>query len=83
MPQTTKQNPVVPGQTAANYPPISNGVSHLSDVRIVDKVYLTLDEASTLAGLSKDYLQAKIASGHLKAISDGEEKVRRSDLEKL
>lgn len=47
------------------------------------KMYLTLEEASHLSGLSLNYLRNLINEQKLKAIDDGGWKVRRNDLESL
>jgi excisionase family DNA binding protein len=71
------------GTTVADNPPASTGAIGPRGVRIVEKVYLTIDEASELSGLSKDYLRSKIKSAELKSLSDGVDKVRRADVERL
>lgn len=47
------------------------------------KMYLTLEEASQLSGLSLNYLRGLIHEQKLKAIDDGGWKIRRNDLESL
>lgn len=47
------------------------------------KLYLTLEEASQLSGLSRGYLQKLVQEERLTAIDDGGLKVRRADLERL
>jgi SM-20-related protein len=47
------------------------------------KMYLTLDEASQLSGLSIKYLRGLIDNQELSAVDDGGWKVRRKDLENL
>ena len=52
-------------------------------LRLGEKVYLTLGEASAYSGLSRTLLLRKVKSGEVKAFKDGGWKIRRSELEEL
>ena len=52
-------------------------------LRLGEKVYLTLEEASAYSGLSKTWLLRKVKAGELEAFKDGGWKIRRSELEEL
>ena len=52
-------------------------------VALNEKLYLSLDEAVELSGLSRAFLLRQIKSGGLEAIKDRGWKIRRSELEKL
>jgi len=52
-------------------------------VPLMEKVYLTLDEAKQLAGLPKASLIRRIKDGTLKAVKDAEWRIRRTDLQSL
>ena len=52
-------------------------------LRVGEKVYLTLGEASAYSGLSKTLLLRKVKGGELKAFKDGGWKIRRSEVEEL
>ena len=71
------------GQSGANYPPASHGSIDPRLVRVVEKMYLTIHEASQVSGLTEGYLQGKIDSGELRKIEDQVLKIRRSDIERL
>jgi len=47
------------------------------------KLYLTLEEAEQLSGISSEYLQRLVQEERLTALHDGELKIRRADLERL
>lgn len=47
------------------------------------KLYLTLEEAAQISGLSSEYLRKLVKENRLKAIDDGGIKIRRADLESL
>jgi len=52
-------------------------------VAVNEKLYLSLDEAVELSGLSRAFLLRQIKGGELKAIKDRGWKIRRSELLKL
>jgi hypothetical protein len=66
----------------AEVPPVPQDVI-VQTVPLMEKLYLTLMEASQLSGLSQHFLQARIDSGDLKIINDTGIKIRRTDLKKL
>ena len=49
----------------------------------IQKVYLTLEEASEFSGLSFEYLERLVAEQKVNAVDDGGWKIRRIDLESL
>jgi len=53
------------------------------DIRLTERHYLTVKEASRLTGLTESYLMRKIKANELPAIKDVSWKIKRSDLEKL
>ena len=69
--------------TDAIVTPLDDGAIDRSKNPTVNKIFLTLQEASLLSGLSADYLTQMINAGNLRAIVDKEQKIRRSDLERL
>ncbi len=67
----------------AIYTPETDGAIHKTLKPAMDKIFLNLEEASLLSGLSQKYLTQMIDDGNLRAITDTEKKIRRSDLERL
>jgi len=53
------------------------------EVRLTEKLFLSIKEASALSGLPQTFLRSQIKEGKLNAIMAGGYKIRRSDLEKL
>ncbi len=53
------------------------------EIRLTERHYLTVKQASKLTGLSEAYLMRKIKAEELPAIKDVSWKIKRSDLEKL
>ncbi|MGH8535129.1 MAG: 2OG-Fe(II) oxygenase [Gammaproteobacteria bacterium] len=51
--------------------------------RPIQKVYLTLEEASEFSGLSFEYLERLVQEQKVNAVDDGGWKIRRIDLERL
>jgi hypothetical protein len=49
----------------------------------IQKVYLTLEEASEFSGLSFEYLERLVEEQKVNAVDDGGWKFRRIDLESL
>ena len=62
---------------------IENSNGQPPKVRLSEKLYLTLNEASEYTGLSKTLLRRKIHDEELPALKDGGFKLRRRDLENL
>jgi len=62
---------------------LQNGNGQAPQVRLSEKLYLTLNEAAEYTGLSKTLLRRKIHDGELQALKDGGFKIRRRDLEGL
>jgi len=52
-------------------------------VKVSEKLYLSLDEASSYSGLTKAFLKRAIQEGRLNALMDGGYKIKRSELERL
>jgi excisionase family DNA binding protein len=52
-------------------------------VRLAERLFLTLDEASELSGLPKAYLRSLMAEGKIGLKACGRWRIRRADLEKL
>jgi excisionase family DNA binding protein len=72
--------PAAFGVMAALIKELGNGSAQ---VRLTERMYLTVKETSELTGLTQTYVMRKIKAGVLPAIRDVGWKVRRSDLEKL
>lgn len=53
------------------------------EIRLSERHYLTVKQASKLTGLTESYLMRKIKASELPAIKDVSWKIKRSDLEKL
>ena len=67
----------------AIYTPQTDGAIHKTLKPAMDKLFLNLEEASLLSGLSPEYLTKMIDAGNLRWITDTEKKIRRYDLERL
>jgi excisionase family DNA binding protein len=82
-----KETAVVPrtGEpTAAGaFASLMNQFGNGARVRLSERMFLNIKEASELTGLTQIYLTRRIKDGTLPAIRDGAWKIRRSDLEKL
>jgi len=88
LPHSLTTIPLRPGPLYSYPPPIYSPQPPLSlaaphDVKLSEKVYLTLVEASRLSGLSKGHLLELVADGTLTAIKRGRWLIRRRSLEAL
>jgi excisionase family DNA binding protein len=82
MPRNTKKTPARPAkarQTASSR--ATAAAAAPEQVGIAATMYITLDEAARLTGVSRSFLEREIASGRLPAIRDVALKVHRNDLD--